>query len=56
MAALARQRRPIFEIMAELEETEHDDRVRWQMAGRNDPCPCGSDRKYKHCCLLTRRR
>lgn len=19
--------------------------------GRNDPCPCGSDRKYKHCCL-----
>lgn len=20
--------------------------------GRNDPCPCGSGRKYKHCCLL----
>lgn len=20
-------------------------------AGRNDPCPCGSTRKYKHCCL-----
>lgn len=20
-------------------------------AGRNDPCPCGSDRKFKHCCL-----
>jgi len=20
-------------------------------AGRNDPCPCGSGRKYKHCCL-----
>jgi hypothetical protein len=19
-------------------------------AGRNDPCPCGSGRKYKHCC------
>lgn len=19
--------------------------------GRNDPCPCGSGRKYKHCCL-----
>src|SRR5271166_3949038 len=18
--------------------------------GRNDPCPCGSGRKYKHCC------
>jgi uncharacterized protein len=20
-------------------------------AARNDPCPCGSGRKYKHCCL-----
>lgn len=20
--------------------------------GRNDPCPCGSGRKYKHCCYL----
>jgi len=19
--------------------------------GRNDPCPCGSGKKYKHCCL-----
>ena len=56
MAALARQGRPIFEIMSELEEIEHEDRVRWQVAGRNDPCPCGSGRKYKHCCLLTRRR
>ncbi|MGA7455634.1 MAG: SEC-C metal-binding domain-containing protein, partial [Rhodoplanes sp.] len=21
--------------------------------GRNDPCPCGSGKKYKHCCLNT---
>jgi uncharacterized protein len=21
--------------------------------GRNDPCPCGSGRKYKHCCATT---
>jgi tetratricopeptide (TPR) repeat protein len=20
-------------------------------SGRNDPCPCGSGKKYKHCCL-----
>lgn len=20
--------------------------------GRNDPCPCGSGKKYKHCCLI----
>jgi uncharacterized protein YecA (UPF0149 family) len=19
--------------------------------GRNDPCPCGSGKKYKHCCF-----
>jgi Mlc titration factor MtfA (ptsG expression regulator) len=23
-----------------------------QRYGRNDPCPCGSGKKYKHCCLL----
>ena len=23
--------------------------------GRNDPCPCGSGRKYKHCCLAKAR-
>ena len=22
-----------------------------QRVGRNEPCPCGSGRKYKHCCL-----
>jgi len=24
-------------------------------AGRNEPCPCGSGRKYKKCCLATQR-
>ena len=23
--------------------------------GRNDPCPCGSGRKFKHCCMLITR-
>lgn len=23
-----------------------------ERAGRNDPCPCGSGKKYKSCCLL----
>ena len=23
-----------------------------QKIGRNDPCPCGSGKKYKQCCLL----
>jgi uncharacterized protein len=27
-----------------------DLRERWSGVGRNDPCPCGSGRKAKHCC------
>ena len=25
-------------------------RVAGKKVGRNDPCPCGSGKKYKHCC------
>jgi uncharacterized protein len=25
--------------------------AKWRRTGRNDPCPCGSGRKAKHCCL-----
>ena len=25
--------------------------VRENKVGRNDPCPCGSGKKYKHCCI-----
>ena len=24
--------------------------VKKNKVGRNDPCPCGSGKKYKHCC------
>lgn len=24
-----------------------------QKIGRNDPCPCGSGKKYKQCCMKT---
>ena len=24
--------------------------VKDKIPGRNDPCPCGSGKKYKHCC------
>jgi hypothetical protein len=34
--------------------SDPDDRVGLEpaapAAGRNDPCPCGSGQKYKHCC------
>jgi len=26
-------------------------RIRGTRAGRNDPCPCGSGKKYKNCCM-----
>src|SRR5260370_30932323 len=29
--------------------------VRKSRAGRNEPCPCGSGKKYKKCCLDTDR-
>ena len=25
----------------------------WRDVGRNDPCPCGSGKKAKKCCLAT---
>lgn len=27
--------------------------ARWTKVGRNDPCPCGSGKKYKRCCGLS---
>jgi uncharacterized protein YecA (UPF0149 family) len=24
-----------------------------RLAGRNEPCPCGSGKKYKRCCMRT---
>jgi preprotein translocase subunit SecA len=44
------------ERVAEPTSTNHDDSVKRQpvrkdkKAGRNDPCPCGSGKKYKNCC------
>jgi len=38
-------------IMAELRA---ESLVRWRGIGRNDPCPCGSGRKAKHCCWFQR--
>lgn len=32
-------------------EREWNKPVQKKKIGRNDPCPCGSGKKYKHCCL-----
>ncbi|MHB8319839.1 MAG: anaerobic sulfatase maturase [Acidimicrobiales bacterium] len=56
MADLVREGSSSAAIMAELEANERGERRRWNATGRNDPCPCGSGAKYKHCCLSVRRR
>lgn len=37
--------------VAELRDARNTNTVERAMAGRNDPCPCGSGKKYKRCCL-----
>ncbi|MCH2250185.1 MAG: preprotein translocase subunit SecA [Cognatishimia sp.] len=32
-----------------VEGFDEDDRSTWGNPGRNDPCPCGSGKKFKHC-------
>ena len=45
-SALADDRRPIL-----APPKRSPDRRPAEKIGRNAPCPCGSGRKYKHCCL-----
>lgn len=50
------ERAPERERVAEPTATNHDDSlkkkpvVKEKKVGRNDPCPCGSGKKYKQCC------
>jgi preprotein translocase subunit SecA len=37
-------------VFAEEEEKQKQAPVRVKKVGRNDPCPCGSGKKYKKCC------
>jgi uncharacterized protein len=46
LAALWREGRDPARLMAELRREQPP----CLPPGRNDPCPCGSGRKYKHCC------
>jgi uncharacterized protein len=48
LAALWRAGQPPERLMQMLRDTEVKARPK---AGRNDPCPCGSGKKYKRCCL-----
>jgi len=46
MAGLLRQGRPAADVAGWYEE---QDRARYARAGRNEPCPCGSGKKFKRC-------
>lgn len=49
MAGELRQRRAPANVMEWIRTQESEASAREQ-PGRNDPCPCGSGRKYKKCC------
>jgi uncharacterized protein len=49
MAQLLRRNRAPAEIMAILQARDAHLHTALAAAGRNDPCPCGSGRKVKHC-------
>ena len=48
LAALWRTGQPLDRLMERVQAADVADSVR---AGRNDPCSCGSGRKFKKCCL-----
>jgi uncharacterized protein len=48
MADLVRSGRPTAKIMGFV--AEEDKQKQFVAVGRNNPCPCGSGRKYKKCC------
>ena len=49
MAELIRKGRQAEEVMGILEMEENNLKAKFEKAGRNDPCPCGSGLKFKKC-------
>lgn len=42
----------MIEAMARY-KARHTTLVKEHKIGRNDPCPCGSGKKYKNCCMAS---
>ena len=55
MAAQLRQQRPPATVISYMRDKDEALANTYQVAGRNDPCPCGSGQKYKRCCWNARR-
>ncbi len=49
LAKLLRQGKPAAQVMEVLQAEEARPAPVRGKVGRNDPCPCGSGRKYKKC-------
>ena len=52
VAQYAHMGRSIATVLAE-HDAEEPDPTHDAKVGRNDPCPCGSGKKYKKCCGMT---
>ena len=53
MAEELRQRRAAANVMHWVKANdESNDADKARVPGRNDPCPCGSGKKYKKCCVV----
>lgn len=46
----AERSRKMFQTITSNEEREHEPAKSSKSAGRNEPCPCGSGKKFKRCC------
>lgn len=40
-----------IDFVEEIEKKKHTPIIKQKAPERNKPCPCGSGKKYKHCCL-----
>lgn len=52
MAEATRAANEHGDVMGVFADEEPEEPPQSRRVGRNDPCPCGSGRKYKKCCLL----
>ena len=51
---IARQQQEAIEASQNPDQKVEPIRNRGERVGRNEPCPCGSGKKYKQCCMRTR--
>ena len=53
LQSIAHMGRALYEVEIAEPRIETQPPVRSDKVGRNDPCPCGSGKKYKKCCGVT---